>query len=129
MLKGATARATKPRLSITLHGLAMQGDLRAAAEKMGAFYSLSAEQIMESPHFPVGDKSAVVETLVELYESFGFTRFNLSGMMVQEAAPLVRELGRGGAARGSMGPSVTAAGSSPAAQLLSRSRSRLARPS
>jgi len=91
-LEGAKDRAVKPRLSITLHGLAMQGDLRAAAQKMGDFYSLSVDQVMASPHFLVGEKSAVIEKLIELHETFGFVRFNLTGGMVDDAAPLVREL-------------------------------------
>lgn len=93
MLEGARGRATKPRLSITLHGLAMQGDLKAAAQKLGDFYSLSVDQVMASPHFLIGEKPVVIDKLIELHETFGFTRFNLTGGMVDDAAPLVRELG------------------------------------
>ena len=71
----------------------MTGDLEAAAANAAKFYSLSVEQLRDSPHFVFGDKAAAVDKLLRLREEYGFTRFNLSGTMVHDAAPLVRELG------------------------------------
>lgn len=91
--EGAKGRAVKPKLSVTLHGLGLTGDLDAAAAKAAKFYSLSVEQLRDSPHFVFGDKAAAVDKLLRLREEYGFTRINLSGTMINEAAPLVRELG------------------------------------
>jgi probable F420-dependent oxidoreductase len=79
-------------LSITMHALELTSEVRAAAEKSARFYSLTPEEVMDSPHFLIGDEGAVTDKLLAMREEFGFSRINLSGNMIDNAAKLIRRL-------------------------------------
>jgi len=92
--ENAGARFSQLRLSITIHGMAFS-DTRTEAEKSAQFYSLTPEDVMDSPHFLIGELPAVIDKLHALREDYGITGINISGNMVDNTAKLIEKLAGG----------------------------------
>ena len=55
-------------------------------------FIMTPEEVLDSPHFLIGEESAVVEKLLSLREEYGFSRINLAGGMIDNAARLIKRL-------------------------------------
>ena len=86
------ARFADLTLSINVHAFTSTRDRRAAAEKSAKAYGMTPEDVLESPHFFIGEEAAVRDQILALREDFGIAWLQLSGTMIDAAAPLISKL-------------------------------------
>jgi probable F420-dependent oxidoreductase len=65
---------------------------RTLAERLGADRGLSADEVLASPFFAVGDPSSVRDHFLEISERYGITYFTVSDASAWKLAPIIGEL-------------------------------------
>jgi hypothetical protein len=65
---------------------------RSAAEQVAPRWGMTADQVLASPYFLIGSRSAIVENVQALRERHGISYLNIFPGDVDSFAPVVAEL-------------------------------------
>ena len=79
-------------LSVTVFMAALHENPEELAEMVAGSFGVSAELVLESPHFCVGTESQIVEELQERRERFGFSYVVFAGGSHEAMLPVVGKL-------------------------------------
>ncbi len=62
------------------------------AARIAEANEVSVENVLASPYYLIGSEQQIVENILQLRESFGFSHFTIGGGSVDDAAPIVDRL-------------------------------------
>ena len=79
-------------LNVTVFVAIVTDDPSKIAERIGSGAGMSADEVMESPHYLLGPIGKIVETLQQRRERYGFSYIAFSGDGFEALAPVVAKL-------------------------------------
>jgi probable F420-dependent oxidoreductase len=88
----AGERIADIELAMTLYGVYLGHDCETAATRLGAGFGLTADQVLDSPHFLLGSRAHVIDQLIERRAQLGLSYYTVSGDMIADAEPLVEAI-------------------------------------
>jgi probable F420-dependent oxidoreductase len=90
--RAAGDRFSDLELNVTVFVAIVTDDPTKIAERIGGGAGMSADEVMESPHYLLGPVDQMVETLQQRRERYGFSYIAFSGDGFEALAPVVAKL-------------------------------------